>query len=575
MHGCCYVGLLRLESVDAPRTTFDKAIGSRASVRFVVKRHYPNRVQLDLSLPNSGTIVPLIMSVRKSQFYRLKTGITFSHSGVVYRESDYSIVTALPRLMAFDRDYYKIERGVVVPDILTEFDVIDRQDVFSRTRVWRRFLKNFTADFDTYYDTHFCDWFDKQFDYPNIPHPKRRLRVAAKDDIERRLGWLHLNSSKITSKLKTGEWAKFNKKARNICDIGVEGSLVAGVCCEFLKKFMTSFVYRGDGVCSFHGSPERSDLRNMFSDLWNPRRRVNLHYFSDDSCLSVICTDGVYRCNMDVASADSSHYQPIFDALIETVENKNYYTNCMRRCIQQLTQVLHVKDCLGRTISKVKPEMPVLYSGSTLTTLVNNFSQLFMFAKLSRLPRNLTVAEAEKLIPVYMSQIGYSVTVQKVERIEDFQFLKFSCGSDYEPFINLGPFIRMLGWSKRDIPRAVPGGRRDTLKVRSEKFEYSKILGYRGMGRSSLYDLLAAKYNHYSGVQSRLDRFHVIDGCSRVPDSVVMARYRLTHVEWYGLLDTVNDLSLNEFRYHHIRHSAIDKIMEVDYGYGRPLTHDV
>ncbi len=561
--------------MDAPNATYDKAVGSTASVRFQVVKYWNGKVNTLLSLPYSGTIVPSEMLVRKNQFYRLKTGITFSHSGVVYRESNYSITTALPRLMAFDRDYYVLRNGAVIKQAVSEDEVIRRQEYFASTRVWRRLKQQFVTDFGTYYNLHFCDWFDKQYGYPDIPHPKKRLRMAAKDEIERRLGWLKLNSSKVASKLKTGEWAKFNKKARNICDIGVDGSLVAGVCCEFLKKFMTQFVYRGDGVCSFHGAPEKNDLSDMFYNLWNPTRRVNLHYFSDDSCLSLKCTDGVYRCNMDVASADSSHYQPIFDALVETVSGKGYFSDCMQRCVQQLTQVLYVKDCNGCTIGKVKPVMPVLYSGSTLTTLVNNFSQLFMFAKLSKLPRNLSVLEAERLVPVYMSQIGYSVTVQKVERIEDFQFLKFSCGADYQPFINLGPFVRMLGWSKRDIPRCSPGRRRMTLKNRSDMFEWSKILGYRGMGQSSLYDVLTEKYCHIGDVEPDLDRYHRIEGCGRVPDDVIMARYRLTHLEWFGLLSELRSLSLAEFRYYHIRHSAIDKIMEVDYGYGRPLSHDV
>jgi hypothetical protein len=373
--------------------------------------------------------------------------------------------------------------------------------------------------------------------------------------------------------LKTAEWAKYLKKARNICDIGVKGSLVAGVCCEFLKKFMSEYQVSGDYTCQFHGSPDLGDLSSMFRELWSGEKNIAYHYFSDDSCVSFKCRDGYYRCNMDISSADSSHYSPIFDILRDLSAGNGHFGRCMLDCLSQLTLPLLVRDCDNKPLARITPSEPVLYSGSTLTTLINNFSQLYMFSKLKLLSNNHTVDEVRQLIPVYMSQIGYSVTVQDVDVVEDFQFLKFSCDREYQPFINLGPFLRMLGWSKRDIPKALKGERRRSLKVRSEYFEAAKIFGYRGMGRSKLYDLLAEKYSHII-TEPLNDRYHRINVDTRVSCVTICNRYKITPLEWESLLHIVSSVSTNKFRFTHIRHSAVDKIMSVDYGYGKPENHD-
>ncbi len=561
-----------MEAVDAPSIVFNKAVGSVCSIRF---EQFDAKTGLLLSPPQFGTIVKNQQLVRKQQFYRVKTGLTFAHSGVIYRESDYNITTALPRLLAYDREYYDWQYGMPVKIDLTEKEVRQRQIDFAGTRVWRRMLLKLSSSFKDFYESRFIDWFDAQFMYPTLPHVKKDLRMRAKIGIDERLRWLELNPHHVKTKMKTAEWAKFAKKARNICDIGVEGSLVAGVCCEFLKLFLKQFEYSPDYTCQFHGKPDKDDLSLMFKDLWSCPKNLSLHYFSDDSCLSFRCTDGVYRCNMDVASADSSHYEPIFDAILATINGCGYFERCMIDCVKQLTLPLKFMDCNGKLIGVSQPRLPVLYSGSTLTTLVNNYSQLFMFAKLTRVGKH-TVNDIKKAIPIYMSQIGYSVTVQHVEFIEDFQFLKYSCDSEYVPFINLGPFVRMLGWSKRDVPKTVKGGKRQTLKSRSEDFEAGKILGYKSLGVSRLYDVLAEKYQHVtSPAIVDADRYFKIETYSRVSDESIMRRYKITPLEWHSLLSIVADINVSDCRFYHIRHGAIDKIMEVDYGYGRPLTHDL
>jgi len=446
---------------------------------------------------------------------------------------------------------------------------------FARTRLWKRRLAHLQASFKDYFYSNFCDWFDKQFEYPTLPHVKRDLRMSAKADIDLRLGWLTLNAKQIKTKIKNSEWAKYGKKPRNICDIGVEGSLVAGVCCEFFKKFMAQYEFSSEVDCKFHATPDAQELSDAFRQVDVCSKKVNWHYFSDDAILSIRCGDGVMKCNLDIASADSSHQVEIFDSLSYIVKDTGYFAECMLKCIQQLSMPLRVANTHGVVCAVLSPNVPRLYSGSTLTTIINNLSQLWMATHVSRFNFQ-TVDDCRARLPVLISQVGYSVTIDNVEFLQDFQFLKFSPDENYKPFINLGPYLRMCGWSKRDVPKVRSGGKRQTLYNRSFAFESTKIHAYNNMHSNTLHDLLAAKYNCVSDVEVEMPYYVITQSLGYKQDADLCKRYRLTHLEWYSFINGVKDcLTSPQHHLLHYRHAVVDKILAKDYGYGQPVSHDV
>jgi len=573
--GCYFTGPIRLETVVAPALLLNNARASVATKTFTLVRCKRDLVEANMSFPHYGTVVFKSNLSKRSQFYRLKTGLTFAHAGVIYGEDDANITASLPRLLAYDRQYCKIENGVVVPDYCSEIDIQMRTSAFSKTRLWKRRLAHLKYAFDQYFYSNFVDWFDKQYEYPTLPHVKRDLRMSAKKDIDDRLGWLSLQAKTIKTKIKTSEWAKYGKKPRNICDIGVEGSLVAGVCCEFLKKFMAEYEFSADVECKFHAKPDSSSLKTAFHNVYHANKRINWHYFSDDAIVSILCGDGIMRCNLDISSADSSHQVEIFDSIADLVKDTGYFAECVLKSIQQLSMPLRVANTHGQVCAVLQPNVPRLYSGSTLTTLVNNFSQLWMATHISRF-RFESVAQCRSLLPAYISQVGYSVTLDIVHKIQDLQFLKFSPDKNFNPFINLGPYIRMCGWSKRDIPKVRIGCKRQTLYNRSFIFESTKIHGYNSLHNNSLHNLLAAKYNCVADVEVELP-YHLIDAkIDYLQDADICERYCLSHLEWYSFLDGVRScLTKSEHHHLHFRHIVIDKILAKDYGYGQPVSHDV
>lgn len=509
------------------------------------------------------------------QFYRIKCGLTFSHSAVIYANNNYNITTALPRLLAFDRKFYRLCGNVLEEFSMPEDEVIQLQISFAKTRRWKRYVMHMKRAFSEFFDGHPHDWFDKQISYATLPHPKKNLRMQGKRQLDDDLAWFDYSVKAVKTKLKTGEWAKYEKKARNICDIGVRGSLIAGVCAEFLKKFMVAYTgpYR-EHPLSFIGTPDVNVLRGEFKGLWELETKSRLIFFSDDSCFAFKCRDGVLRCNLDESNADSSHQQPIFDALREVVSGHGYYSVCFERALEQLMSTLCVCDAFGQPVARFKANRHALYSGSVLTTLVNNMSYYFLNCKLSLLPDNLSVEQARQLLPVYCSQIGYTVTMEVVEKPSQFQFLKFSPGDDFVPFINLGPFLRMCGWSKRDLPKSPKGCKRLSLRQKSYLFESAKIAGYRPLGRTSLYHLMAAKYNDMTSALVP-DHFSLYESDVNISDSFVLDRYSISELEWRSFLDEVAAALKEDYpEDYHIRHPVVDRIMAVDYGYGQPGRHD-
>lgn len=325
------------------------------------------------------------------------------------------------------------------------------------------------------YTEHFYDY-DTADDYArdchDLPHPKRELRVQCWKEINEdgtRTQDLWLKS--ILVKMKKNEWAKQGKKPRCIADLGVAASLQGFVTTSYFKKAMASkeFVLN-DFHIQFCAKPEPSLLTSIFSKLLNPPGRGYLVYFSDDSCLSYRYKGEVYIYNMDIKSCDASHGASIFDSLLTITPDIARYD--MERLVRQLCLPIRIHSKSDKSNFVVlKAKTPKLYSGSTITTLLNNFANL-----------NIGIAIAESLTadtrpdPIQAAEtVGYMVELQACETMYDIQFLKHSPVYDttgrMRALLNFGVLLRASGTCNGDLP-----GRGD-VETRAREFQGALIQG--------------------------------------------------------------------------------------------------
>jgi hypothetical protein len=299
-------------------------------------------------------------------------------------------------------------------------------------------------------------------------HPKKQLRINAWNEMREgdhkslnstcRL-WLH----KVLYKMKKDEVAKPGKYPRMIGDLGVAASLQGFRVTGLLKKAMASeaFVYR-DGTFEFVATPEPSVLKEVFARLLNPPTKYYFVFFSDDACLSISHQGRVFVFNLDIKWCDASHGPSIFDALIHITPR--HMKEDMQVLVDQCKLPIEVRDVTGNKQSvKLTPVNPRLYSGSTITTFINNLANILIF-------KSIVDAGATDALGVITSAaaVGYGVTLDACEFPEDIQFLKHSPVLDthgrMQAMLNLGVMFRSIGMCKGDLPGRGP------IRPRADEF---------------------------------------------------------------------------------------------------------
>lgn len=308
---------------------------------------------------------------------------------------------------------------------------------------------------------------------------KKQLRINAWDDIVAlnlaadHLWYLDLSKKGTVYKMKTFEIAKPGKPPRMIGDLGVHASLQGFRLTSFMKKAMAKHVLNvGGGQIHFCPTPTPSALETVFNNLITPAQRFYFVLFSDDSCLSIRTKDGrVLRFNVDISSCDASHTYHLFEQL------KNLFPGDLRAEVQQLIDqcrtTIEIYDLFNRK-RKVKliPNSPRLYSGSTLTTILNNLANILIAISISQVDINCAqdVIDAAK-------RVGYIVTCDDCTDWHKLQFLKHSpvrCTDGViRPLLNLGVLLRLSGTCKGDLP----GTKSQTLAERGKNFQASLLRG--------------------------------------------------------------------------------------------------
>lgn len=491
---------------------------------------------------------------REHRHYRTRFGPCFNHSGTIYAHNNENVRLALRRMTA---KRFPGQPGLDEKYECAQEDFITKHKALLMRLKQEHFSEHFTG---------WKGWREECIEHVDDPHPKRELRIHALEELvddgkfTERL-WLRT----VLYKMKKDEIAKVGKRPRMIGDLGVAASLQGFVYSKKMKLGMSERVidFLG-GTIEFCPKPSPDKLVSVFAKLKDPPGKFYFVYFSDDSCYAVRTPTGVRRFNVDISGCDASHTTALFEAL------RTVTPDCARECIdiliEQLQLPMRIVDINDKlNVLMLLPKGPKLYSGSTLTTLINNLANILI--AISLFERNATTPEQVSLAA---SLVGYKVTV--IDASENFhttQFLKHSpvydTNGNLRALLNLGVLMRMSGTCRGDLPGKGP------IQTRGTEFQSALLRGAYPRVDFTLIRIMKTKSN----TETRRKIMRMVNNLFTyktseteetftIPDEEVYKRYDLSELEIASLHTAVDEMS---FGYHYAS-NAVEKILKTDYELG-------
>jgi len=390
--------------------------------------------------------------------YRTRFGPCVEHTGVIYCTCDHCLSLALRRITC-----------VRSPEV-EGYDAYlfhCQEDFIAQNQEFYSFLgRQFFSGFDD------MDLPSEEIRlHHSDTHEKRLLRIAAYRDL--------INSGAIANrlylrsvwyKMKRNEWAKPGKYPRAIGDLGVSASLQGFRLTKFLKDIMASTtILINGGSMEFCSSPTPTRLTEVFQKLIDPPGRFYFVCFSDDSCLSIRVDGTVQMYNVDISSCDSSHGASMFECFVQLFPP--HLRDEAHILVEQCTLPIRVRSYSNpKNVVILKPCQPVLYSGSTLTTVINNLaSYTICFSITSQI-----ISGKTRMIQA-AENCGYVITLQHCPFYYDLQFLKHSPVYDVNgilrPLLNIGVLLRLSGTCHGDVD----GPECQTLSARFMQFQHALL----------------------------------------------------------------------------------------------------
>lgn len=427
--------------------------------------------------------------------------------------------------------------------------------------IYEEFAQQIAPYFDSFHGS-----LEEARDHYQDPHPKKGLRILAWDQLDRR-GWRSLRNHpwvlKPEVKMKLREYAKAGKKPRTIVDMAVPASLAGFRVTEVFKYAMAceSF-YTDGGEARFVKSPTQSAMRSAFEFIRDANNKYNYVYFSDDAMLSICHSDGtVTYYNLDISSCDASHTEMLFDLMCKMVPE--HVRPDMERLKKQCEATVKIKHpCRPEDKDlhvHMKPVGAKLFTGSTITTLINNLANTLIFAAICRMG-----AETPAQIAEAAKSVGYTVTgVEPLENFRDLQFLKNSpvldVNGNLQPLLNLGVMLRASGSCHGDLPG------RGSWEARARKFQTQLVRSAYPRAHFNLRSKLSkdpitldlVRLNDFDYKIDERDTDVDFD----VSSDEVYYRYRLSQEEIVQLEDEVGLAGFGDS----VNTSAVKRILLVDY----------
>lgn len=423
-------------------------------------------------------LIDTTYNLYKEGKYRTMVGPCIAHTGVIYENLSSNLNDAVTRLTSV--------RKPEVPGLDADLRAAQIRNL-RRLHPLEGYL---TEVIDTCCDD--CDTFESFKSYAYSPHEKRAIRIKAYLEIID-LGMFNNGCfiKIVTGKLKLDEWAKNGKKARLVVDLTVVGSLLAGWIINKIKHRMAEMPFRHAGGVAEFVIPDPKNLQNVFTNLNTPQG-VYFPYSSDDSCFSAVVDEEIRRFDVDISSCDTSHTPAIFQLLVDSAKNRPFIQDLLRLAVQQCTLPMKLKDPTRKENRiLIRCLVACLFSGSTLTTLINNIANLSIFSSVMHLYR-MPDFDPETDIARAAALMGYLVTVDNTHHLEQVTFLKhFGSVKDGSTAVSLalGVPFRVLGVVKGDLP-----GRGDIIQ-RTHAWNASVIKCFVHAGSNTVLDMLRQKFS--------------------------------------------------------------------------------
>lgn len=450
------------------------------------------------------------------------------NTGVVLARSDSNMSGGLTRLTGIREPLKVVKEGLTVDfsdkSKSIEECVFDAQQAVASGGEFLHYVlcdnqRRFYATNDVYnkmearmakeIKLYFDDWLD-DFEVRieqaalNPLHSKVKLRVPAwHEDIQgdnniKHRTWVVKNNGFVKINPKGREIAKPNKYIRITYDLGTPASLVVGDFVERIKGVICNMdlVYN----TRFVKSPDLYELTTVFERLISPPDKFHFVYFSDDSCIAIRCKDGIFRANLDIAGCDASHTEKVFDSLDWMTSGNKRLSDVIKRAIRQCSCDLVLRSrANGRNKVKFAVEVK-LFTGSILTTLINNIANCFIAAsiqtELLKFGSELKMSDCEKLIATASQLAGYIVTCQVCHNVQQLQFLKhspcYSLSGRVVPVQNIGVILRTIGRCWGDLPVYRKGM---SFDERRDEYNRRQVSCYKRGPRHSLLHTLCHRYS--------------------------------------------------------------------------------
>ncbi len=498
--------------------------------------------------------------------YRSIFGPVCYHSAVIYARNDYNMALALRR-----------QTNAREP----ELEGLDRWLRQNGTRFIKTstplatFIEKLRVDI-TMRVAEIKDYSDLLADYVHEPHPKRNERVC---EYQRQLDTTGCDHETfvqfVTGAVKKAEHAKYGKYARLFVSMGPAAIFAGGFMMRYLKESFYH-VTTDDGL-EFVPGPNAAYLQPAFERFLNTPD-IHLLYFSDDSVLAVQCTDGLWTGELDFSSCDMSHVDELFELFISIGSYDQRLQDRLIALVKQCRAAIKIKSCTNfkDLCVLLQPLMAVLYSGSSLTTVINNLAEVVLFSSIkSVLPplEQRYKANIKELVHFASQRCGYIVTCVEALYIEELTFLKyFPCivGGQVTFCLSLGVILRTIGSCWGDLPGS------GDIDSRAYRWNQMIVRAFIDAGQNSIVRVLSDMFNaeialNYRTEQElarRLAKVLPYDGVMKsllpIADIHIARRYRVDTSEvqflCLQLLDSVH------YRNAHLRSGFTDMIFEKDYG---------
>jgi hypothetical protein len=283
------------------------------------------------------------------------------------------------------------------------------------------------------------------------------------------------------------EATKPGKSCRVTVDLTTSRSLYCGWLVDSIKHSMEELDYQVQGVdCKFVRSPDPVTVGQSFKKMFNQSQAL---YFSDDVAFALRCADGMLWAELDISSCDSSNGPDIFGMLLKVTPSRcqHLMTKLMGQC------QLPIRIGFGKNKIVAKPVSYFEYSGSLLTTLLNNLAVVMLLTHVLRAyDPSATRAQNRAALEAALSTASHKTTLVWCDSFYQMTFLMMNpcrdMSGEIRAILSHGVILRASGRTKEDFRGSGP------LEDRVRDHMRCWVMGLRHSGNTPLLQAYERKF---------------------------------------------------------------------------------